>query len=248
MKPAKPLPSLSVFFPAYNDAGSIGGLVERANDVAHALADDVEIIVVNDGSRDETAAVLQELQNRLPTLRVVTHASNRGYGGALRSGLAAARKDWVFYTDGDGQYDPTDLTRLVAALRPGVDWVNGYKLQRRDPFIRIAIGSTYNALVRFLFRIAIRDVDCDFRLIRRSTLSPIQLESDSGAICVELACQLHSRVMAFAEVGVPHYHRRHGGSQFFNVRRVFDTGRQLIRLWRRQAAGKRTASSQHEFG
>lgn len=248
MNRAKPLPSLSVFFPAYNDAGSIGGLVERANDVARALADDVEIIVVNDGSRDETAGVLQELQTRLPTLRVVTHASNRGYGGALRSGFAAARKDWVFYTDGDGQYDPAELSRLVTALRPGVDWVNGYKLVRRDPYIRILIGSAYNALVRALFRIAIRDVDCDFRLIRRSRLEPIQLESDSGAICVELACQLHARFTTFAEVGIPHYHRRYGGSQFFNVHRVFETGRQLIGLWRRLAARKHTAFAQHESG
>src|SRR5687767_4717560 len=183
--------SVSVFFPAYNDAPSLPALVERAFGVLEKFARDFEVIVVNDGSRDNTGEVLAGLQQKFGVrLRVITHEVNRGYGGALRSGFAAAAKDLVFYTDGDGQYDVGELPTLLEKMAPDVGLVNGYKLERSDPWHRIWIGDVYNRFARFLFRIKIRDVDCDFRLIRRELLDEIQLTSTSGTICVELVRKL----------------------------------------------------------
>jgi glycosyltransferase involved in cell wall biosynthesis len=224
--------SISVFFPAYNDAPSLPNLIGRTFAVLDATASDYEVIVVNDGSYDSTAQVLWDLQGKFGgRLRVVTHEKNRGYGGALRSGFAAARKDLVFYTDGDGQYDIGELPALLAKMTPGVGLVNGYKLERNDPWHRIWIGKVYNGFARFLFRIRIRDVDCDFRLMRRDLLDRMQLTSTSGTICVELVRKLELSGLKVEEVGVHHYPRLHGRSQFFRVRSLVVTLFQLIRLY-----------------
>jgi glycosyltransferase involved in cell wall biosynthesis len=188
--------------------------------------------VVNDGSRDNTGEVLADLARQYgPRLRVITHEQNRGYGGALRSGFAAATKDFVFYTDGDGQYDVRELPKLVERISPDVGLVNGYKLQRNDPQHRIWIGSAYNAFARFLFRVKIRDIDCDFRLIRREVLDEIRLISTSGTICVELVRKIELTPWRVVEVGVGHYPRLHGRSQFFRVRSLLQTLYQLTRLY-----------------
>ena len=224
-------PAISVFFPAYNDAGSIALLVERAHETLESLAGDFEVIVVNDGSTDSTQGVLDELARRRPALRVIRHERNRGYGGALRSGFAAATKEFVFYTDGDGQYDVRELEKLVPLLTEGVDIVNGYKLKRADDASRKVIGAAYNRLAHLLFRIPVRDVDCDFRLIRRRALERVRLTSTSGVICVELVHKLCAAGSRFAEAPVQHYPREHGRSQFFTARRVARTALDLLRLW-----------------
>ena len=225
-------PSLSVFFPAYNDAPSIPGLVHKTFEVLREHVADYEVIVVNDGSQDKTAEVLEDLcRQYTPHLRVVTHPENRGYGGALRSGFAAAKKECVFYTDGDGQYDVAELPKLLALMRPTTGLVNGYKLERHDPAHRIWIGSVYNFCARLLFRIRIRDIDCDYRLIRRPLLDKIHLTSTSGTICVELVRKLELSGCEVAEVGVHHYPRLHGRSQFFRLRSLAKTFLQLLKLW-----------------
>jgi len=224
--------SLSVFFPAYNDAPSLPGLIARTFETLDPLVGDFEVIVVNDGSRDNTGEVLEELRARYaPRMRVITHEVNRGYGGALRSGFAAATKDLVFYTDGDGQYDVGELPKLLDLMRDGVGLVNGYKLERNDPRHRIWIGHVYNHFARFLFGIRIRDVDCDFRLMRRGLLEEIQLFSTSGTICVELVRKLELSRCRVVEVGVRHYPRLHGRSQFFRIRSLLKTFYQLAKLY-----------------
>ena len=229
-------PSISVFFPAYNDAASIPVLVDRIFMLLPKLADDYEVIVVNDASPDNLAEVLVRLQAKYPRLRVVTHSENRGYGGALQSGFRAATKDLVFYTDGDGQYDVAELERLMAQLSPAVDVVNGFKLRRGDGLFRALLGKTYRQGIRMIFGLPIRDVDCDFRLIRRGLLSQLRLERTSGAICVELVKKLEHAGARFAEVGVGHFPRLHGSSQFLSVRRVLATLRDL-RALRAELAG-----------
>jgi glycosyltransferase involved in cell wall biosynthesis len=229
---ARKFPSLSVFFPAYNDAPSLPALVRKALATLEQYVADYEVIVVNDGSHDRTGEVLEELGRECsPWLRVVTHAHNRGYGGALRSGFAAAQKEFVFYTDGDGQYDVGELPRLLELAGPATGLVNGYKLERHDPRHRVWIGSVYNFCARLLFRIRIRDIDCDYRLIRRALLDEIHLTSTSGTICVELVRKLELSGCQVMEVGVHHYPRLHGRSQFFRIRSLVVTLLQLVRLW-----------------
>ena len=193
---------------------------------------DYEVIVVNDGSYDNTAQVLEQLAAEFrPRLRIVTHPQNRGYGGALRSGFSAATKEFVFYTDGDGQYDPSELPALLERVGPDTGLVNGYKLERHDPAHRIWIGSIYNFCARLLFGIRIRDIDCDYRLIRRDLLNRIHLTSTSGTICVELVRKLEMSGCQVVETGVHHYPRQHGRSQFFRLRSLATTFTQLLRLW-----------------
>lgn len=206
-------------------------MVVLAERTLRSLTDDWEIIVIDDASPDHCGEVLDELTAHYPRLRVVTHERNRGYGGALRSGFATATKDLVFYTDGDAQYDPRELARLMAVLGPDVDVVNGYKLFRGDGPVRALVGRIYHGIVSTLFGLRIRDVDCDFRLIRRSMLADIRLESTSGTICVELIRKLQDRGARFAEVGVNHYDRPFGSSQFFRPKRLLQTFAQLGRLW-----------------
>lgn len=223
--------SLSAVFPAYNDGGTIASMVAAAWIACRQVTDDFEIIVVNDGSADYTSLVLEETAKRYPELRVITHESNRGYGAALRSGFSAAAKEWVFYTDGDSQYNPLELVDLVNALRDDVDMVNGYKLSRNDSFMRIVIGRAYHYFVKFMFGIRIRDVDCDFRLIPRRILNEIELKSVSGAICLELVKKIEDAGYRFAEAPVNHYSRKYGVSQFFVPWRIFRTLRQLAGLY-----------------
>jgi len=224
--------SISAFFPAYNDGKTIGGMVRKTLALLPRLTDDYEVIVINDGSADETAEVLAGLAAEFPAhVRIVTHEQNRGYGGALRSGFAAATKDLVFYTDGDGQYDPAELEVLYKKMGPSVGFVNGYKKSRQDPWHRIAIGWLYNRFARFIFGIQLRDIDCDFRLIRRSLLEDVALKSTSGTICVELVKKLEICPYLVEEVGVNHYPRLHGRSQFFRVQALANTFFQLVRLW-----------------
>lgn len=225
--------SLTVFFPAYNDAESLPELLKRTFDVVPRLTSDYEVLVINDGSTDNTAPVLKSLAELYtPCLKIITHEINRGYGAALRTGFAACTKDLVFYTDGDGQYDVRELEQLWRQMRPGIDLVNGYKLNRADTWGRILIGNVYNWVVRRLFHIRIRDVDCDFRLIRRSVLNRTELQSDTGSICVELVKKLQSISGCFEEVGVRHYPRMHGRSQFFRPKAILATFYQLLRLYR----------------
>jgi glycosyltransferase involved in cell wall biosynthesis len=228
--------SLSVFFPAYNDEATIAGLVGDALSVLPSLADDFEVIVVDDGSTDGTAAVLDELARADGRVRVVHHESNRGYGGALRTGFACATKELVFYTDGDGQYDVREIALLRPLLTEGVDIVNGYKIKRADSWQRKALGAAYNRLAHLLFSIPIRDVDCDFRLIRRRAVERVELVSSSGSICVELVHKLHRAGRVFAETPVHHYPRAHGRSQFFTLRRVGRTALDLLSLRLKVAA------------
>src|SRR5262245_54551651 len=223
--------SLTVFFPAYNDSGTIASLVITAVQAASKLTPDYEVIVVNDGSSDATARILSELERVYPQLRVVTHEVNRGYGGALRSGFANASKEVVFYTDGDAQYDPAEVALLWPKMTSGVDLVNGYKISRSDPWHRIVIGRIYHHSVKILFGLQVRDVDCDFRLLRRSIFERVRLEKSSGGICLEMMKKIQDAGFHIVEVPVHHYHRAHGQSQFFNFRRVIRTGVDVMKLW-----------------
>ncbi len=230
MNPA--VQAVSVFFPCYNDEATIAQMVRvAAATLGRVKVSDAEVIVVNDGSTDGSAGVLDALAAEEPLLRVVTHEHNRGYGGALLSGFAAATKQWVFYTDGDGQFDPAELELLVQRASDDIDVVQGYKLRRADGPLRTVIGRVYHRFVKFFFGLKIRDTDCDFRLIRHATLDRVRLVHTTGVICVELVRKLQDAGARFTEVGVHHYRRVHGKSEFFRVGAIARTLWGLAGLW-----------------
>ncbi|KAA0228810.1 glycosyltransferase family 2 protein [candidate division KSB1 bacterium] len=232
--------SLSIFFPVYNDWGTIGSMAALAIATAEQITSDFEVILVNDGSGESTLEVLNFLEKNFPQLRVVHHKINRGYGGALKSGFNAATKDYIFYTDGDAQYDVRELKKLVSAMRPGIDIVNGYKIKRNDPWYRIVIGKLYHTVTKLAFGFTIRDVDCDFRLMRRGIFDRIHLEHNSGVICVEMIKKMHDVGCRFAEVPVTHFHRASGKSTFFKFRRIARVGVDLTKLWWRLVVKKQS--------
>jgi glycosyltransferase involved in cell wall biosynthesis len=223
--------SISAFFPVYNDWGTIPSMVLLVNSVLEKVADDYEIILVDDGSKVMTKKVLEELAKKIEKVRIITHEKNKGYGGALKSGFYNARYELIFYTDGDAQYDPLELPLLLEKFNDGTDIVNGYKISRSDPVYRKIIGRLYHYTTRMLFGFKIRDVDCDFRLIRKSVFEDLKLEYNSGIICVEMVAKMTKRNFRFAEVPVHHYYRVSGKSEFFNFRRIFKVGKNLIKLW-----------------
>ena len=231
MPTGRPGKGLSIFFPAYNDSGTIASLVITALRTARELTPDHEVIVVNDGSADKTAEILDEFARTYPQVRVVHHETNRGYGGALRSGFASATRDLIFYTDGDAQYDPAEMEVLWRRFDESVDLVNGYKISRSDPMHRIVIGRVYHHTVKILFGLTVRDVDCDFRMMRRSIFEKVHLEKNSGVICLEMMKKITDAGFRIAEVPVHHYHRAYGKSQFFNFKRLFRTAIDVFKLW-----------------
>ncbi len=224
-------PSITAFFPCYNDAGTIASVVITADRTLRQLTDEYEIIVANDASTDNSAEILEELREKYARLRVLHHTTNHSYGGNLRSMFAIATMDLIFYTDGDAQYDPAELANLYEKLRPDVDVVQGWKIERHDPLHRKIIGRAYHHFVRWWFGLHLRDVDCDFRLFRRHVLESFPLESNSGCITVEMMTRVEQGGFKVVEVPVHHYFRAYGQSQFFNFRRVMRTLVELSGLW-----------------
>lgn len=223
--------SVSAMFPCYNDGATIGKLVDDVYQALTPLVADVEVIVVNDGSSDDSAEVLGKLTVERPWLKVVTHEVNRGYGGALISGFEAAQHDWIFYTDGDAQYDAREAAALVVLATDRIDVVQGYKRGRGDPWHRRIIGRVYHQVVKRLFGLPMRDTDCDFRLFRRSLVVDRPLTSTSGVICVELVRNFRVAGARIVETPVSHYFRPSGRSQFFRLPAIARSAQQLLRLW-----------------
>lgn len=230
---------ISVFFPAFNDEKTIGVLVSQALELLPTLTDDYEVVVINDGSVDSTQEVLEELARGSERLKLVRHERNLGYGAALRSGFNHASKELIFYTDGDGQYDVLEMPKLLPLMTRDREVVNGYKISRSDAAYRKIAGAIYNRLARMFFSLPIRDVDCDFRLIKRSALRSIELTSSGGTVCIELIYKLRRSGCMFAETPVQHYPRAHGRSQFFTPISVAQTIRDFFMLWLRLVALRR---------
>jgi glycosyltransferase involved in cell wall biosynthesis len=195
------------------------------------VTDDYEILVIDDGSSDHSREILSELEKKYPRLKLIFHEQNKGYGGALRSGFLSSSKELIFYTDGDFQYDVSELTKLLSKMNEDIDVVNGYKISRSDPLHRKIIGRIYHWIMKMMFGLKIKDVDCDFRLIRKKVFEKVNLESNTGVICVEMVKKFQDAGFQFDQVPVHHFFRAYGKSQFFNFKRVFNVGKGIVKLW-----------------
>lgn len=224
-------PSISAFFPCYNDAKTIGKMVDDVTRVLARATNKYEILVVDDGSQDNSREVLKKQAKKNKNLRLIFHEKNKGYGGALKSGFAACSGELIFYTDGDGQYDPAELDHLLNLMTENVDFINGIKMGRKDSWDRVFFGNMHKFITRWLFWLPIYDTDCDFRLIRKKILNKITLSSNSGSICPELVKKAQRAGARFREVSVHHYERKHGRSQFFKIDKIAKTYWDLFKLW-----------------
>ncbi|TMA46297.1 MAG: glycosyltransferase family 2 protein [Deltaproteobacteria bacterium] len=230
------LPSLSAFFPAHNEEENLVPMAAALLSVLPAVADEWELVVVDDGSEDATGRLADELAAAHPRVRVVHHRTNRGYGAAVRSGLAAARYDYVFFTDGDHQFDVRQIVRLIPAL-DRADAVVGYRAHRSDPALRRLNAAGWNLLVRRLLGLPVRDVNCAFKLLRREALAGIILEAEGAMVSAELLARLQARGVRMVEVAVDHFPRRHGMSSGARPRVIVRAFVELARLYRRLRAG-----------
>jgi glycosyltransferase involved in cell wall biosynthesis len=220
-------PSMSACIPALNEAGNIGALVRDLDMVLSNLCREHEIIVVDDGSTDETAAVLKELD--LSTLRTITHPTNLGYGRSLRDGFDAAQYDYIFYTDGDGQFDVAELAWFVERAAPDRAVV-GYRLERSEGGLREFTSWAYNKLIRLLFGFKLRDVDCSFKVFPATVVPSLELKSDEFFIDTELMVKLNNADVEVEELGVRHLPREYGKSTV-SARHIVTTIREIIGMW-----------------
>ena len=211
--------SITVFFPLYNDEATVEKLVNDTLSLLESIANEYELILVNDGSIDNTGAICSRLANENAKIKVIQHERNKGYGAALKAGFTNATKELVFYTDGDGQYNVKELSELLPYIHEA-DVVTGYKIKRSDPIYRKVLGKVYHWIAKFFFNLKVKDIDCDFRLLKRSIFNNITLESDSGVICVEMMKKIQGAGYRIKEVPVHHYPRLSGRSQFFRVKNI----------------------------
>ena len=226
------LGGLTFFFPVYDEEASVEAVVREGLAKLPRFCDELEVVVVDDGSCDRTGEIADRLAREDPRVRVIHHRPNRGYGGAIRSGLEAARLPYVFFTDGDLQFDLDDLERLMPLIVEA-DVVVGYRERRADPPKRLFIAWVYNTLIRVLFVAPFRDVDCAFKLFRRSVFErvPLQLVRSNGAFfSPELLLVLRAARVRIAQVGVRHFPRRTGEEKGATLRVVLRAIRDLLRL------------------
>lgn len=230
MSPEKP--RISVFFPAYNEEENIRPLTEEAVEVLSGLASEFEVIIVNDGSRDKTGEVADELARRFPQVRAVHHPKNRGYGGALKTGFASAKLDYVFFTDGDRQFRIAELANLLP-FAADHDLVVGYRIQRQDHFMRLVNAKSWNMLCRLMLGVRIRDIDCAFKLFKRSVFDKIHPTSDGAVISTEIFALARIHGLRIKEVGVHHYPRTAGVQTGASLKVILKAFRELFELKRR---------------
>jgi glycosyltransferase involved in cell wall biosynthesis len=224
--------SLSIVLPAYNEEENVSSAVEQVSKVAQQLDMDYEIILVNDGSADRTGEIARELEQRIPNLRLVEHFPNRGYGGSLKAGFAAATKGLIAFIPADKQFVFDEITRLLSKIDQA-DIVSGYRANRQDPLIRKFNAFGWNTLVRLLFGYLCRDIDCGFKLFRRKVLDHVTLISDGAMIDTEFLAGAKARGYRIAEVPVTHLPRVAGHPTGANIQVIIKAFRDLVRFRQR---------------
>jgi glycosyltransferase involved in cell wall biosynthesis len=221
---------ISAFFPAYNEEANIVKLAEKTSKVLSALSEDYEVIIVNDGSKDNTAGVSAELAKRDPHVKVINHEKNKGYGGAVKTGMYAAGFEWVFFTDGDGQFDVSEISELTK-LTGKYDLITGFRIKRADSFMRKLNAFAWGTLVKLLFRFRVKDVDCAFKLIKKEILDRAVIESEGALVSTELMAKAVKMGYKIGEVGVHHYPRTAGTQTGAKLKVILKAFAELFKLY-----------------
>lgn len=235
--------SISLVLPAYNEAGNIEPMVAEATPALESVADDYEIIVVDDGSTDGTAGVARHVMEEHPRVRLVQHPVNQGFGAAVFSGFTSAQKDWIFYTDADRQFVLSELERFVPFMDEA-DLIAGYRAPRRDPFMRVVYGKGWSMLCTLVFGYTVRDVDCGFKLLRREIIQNLasQIASRGATFSIEWLVRAKRAGYRFAELPVSHRPRVAGSQTGANINVITRAFRELLRvrvqLWREGPADR----------
>ena len=226
----KALTSLTLFFPCYNESENVEEMVGQAVQVGEEYGIDYEVLVVDDGSKDDTVAKVNKLSAKNPRVHLIRHEVNKGYGAALRTGLSNAKKDLVFLTDGDNQFQLSDIEKLFSKI-DGCDVVTGFRIGRKDNPWRRLQGSLWTHLNKTLFQLSVRDVDCAFKLFRRKCLNGLDLESNQLLIHAEILARLQKKGCTIEEIGVPHYPRKAGKASATDPSRILKTFGELFKLY-----------------
>ncbi len=203
------LSSLSVFFPCYNEAENLPNLIKKTMKVLLFTAEKFELIIVDDGSDDETSDLIKKLQKKYSELRLVSHESNLGYGAAVRSGLKESQYDWIFFTDGDGQFDVSELSLFVKETNY-FSVVLGYRKKRIEGTRRVLMANLYKIYINLLFRVHVKDIDCAFKLFKSNLFDSLELFSNGAFISAEILYKLKKNKVKFRQLPVSHLPRRHG--------------------------------------
>lgn len=214
------LSSLTAFFPCYNEEENIQKLVGQACAFLPTVAKKYEIIIVDDGSTDDTRSMVRSLQKECKELRIISHTKNSGYGAALKTGIQSAQMDWVFWMDGDLQFDIKTLQSFIPHSSTS-DAIIGYRAHRADTFLRKVNGELYTRMINFLFGLNIHDIDCAFKLIRREKIEKISIETSSAFTSAEILIKLKRIGVHFKQLSVPHYPRRFGNPTGGSLRVIF---------------------------
>ena len=237
----KPI-SLTVFFPCYNEEANVTQTTLAAIKACERLVDDYEVIIVNDGSKDRTGEIADRLAAEFPHVRAVHNNPNRGYGGALQRGFKEATKDYVFYTDGDGQFDFSELDKVLPMITE-YDIVSAYRMNRRDPLMRKVNAKAWGTLVNLIFRMGIRDVDCAFKVYPRRLFEEIEMCSTGALIDTEILARATYLGYSIGQIGVHHYPRTAGEQTGANLRVILRAFKELFQLRGRIRATQKKSSA-----
>lgn len=221
--------SLSIFYPCYNEEANVERVTLAALKAARRLTNDFEIIIVNDGSKDRTAEIADRLAREHVGVRAVHNNPNLGYGGALQRGFREAKKEWVFYTDGDGQFDFEEIDKLLP-LMERFDIISAYRLDRKDPFIRKVNAFCWTTLVNATFRLWLKDIDCAFKLYPRKLFDEIEMKSMGALIDTEILARAKRLGYTIGQIGVHHYPRTAGQQTGANLKVILRAFKELIKL------------------
>ncbi len=221
---------ISAFFPAHNEEANIVELAKKTSKVLSEICEEYEVIVVNDGSKDRTKEVVEELMKEDTHIKLINHETNKGYGAALKSGFYNAKYEWIFFTDGDGQFDVSEITKLIE-LTKDCDIATGYRIKRQDPVHRKINAFAWGTLVKLLFGFRVKDVDCAFKLVKKEIIDKIKLEADGAMISTELLAKANKLGYKIKEVGVNHYPRKAGKQTGAKISVILKAFIELFKLY-----------------